>query len=225
MFGRLEAEAFGFTSRLYEVQWDDALDKWIRTPTSVVRTRYAAVNGMLNDLQYATDLMGAHIRHKYGAHVNKFTLFHNPTFGPAADFWESFLDKMRFTTDITKEFARVLTAAQASGRQIDWVAHSQGGVIFTEAVRYSGGKFSNMGVAFHAGANNRKVTAKILADAQVRHYGHLDHPNDPVPKLAGMNADSPFMFLGALFHIPNVIWAEPHNSVHTYPYKGGTYEY
>src|SRR5690606_41259880 len=52
------------------------------------------------------------------------------------DTWESLRDKLGFTTGVTRQFAKVLMDTQAQDNPTQWVVHSQGGVIFAEAVRY-----------------------------------------------------------------------------------------
>ncbi|MFN4291751.1 MAG: hypothetical protein ACK4E7_12860 [Permianibacter sp.] len=113
----------------------------------------------------------------------------------------------------------VLTATQASGRSVSWVAHSQGGIIFSEAVRVAGGSLSNMRVSFHAGGNNRWVTNGILSRAGVGLIGrgYHDHPFDPVPNIAGLNTANPFKIVGSILAVPFVIWGGPERSPHTLP--------
>jgi len=58
--------------------------------SSTISTDYAAVNGMLNNLNKATWLMGAHLDVEFGKSTMKeYTLFHNPSIGGGGDFWES----------------------------------------------------------------------------------------------------------------------------------------
>jgi hypothetical protein len=101
-----------------------------------VTTPHAAVNGMLNNLAKASWLMGSHLEWAYGKGVREYTLFHNPSNGAGGDLWESLRDKCGFTTQVTKQFATVLAETQAAGNKTQWVAHSQGGIIFAEGVRY-----------------------------------------------------------------------------------------
>src|SRR5690625_1432783 len=102
----------------------------------VTATQYAAVNGQSNNLTKATWLMGRHLEFALGRDLKEYTLFHNPSVGGLGDTWESVRDKLGFTTPVTREFARLLSQTQAAGNETRWVAHSQGGLIFTEAVRF-----------------------------------------------------------------------------------------
>nr|WP_158678919.1 RHS repeat-associated core domain-containing protein [Pseudoalteromonas sp. T1lg75] len=210
---------------LYHVEWNTELDAWGNpVPVDEVTTEYAAINGMLNNLDRAKSLMGEHVRHAYGKDINEFTLFHNPTKGLVADSWEALRDKVGLTTDITKQFSSVLGKTQASGMKVNWVAHSQGGIIFSEAVRYNEGNLSNMRVAFHAGGNNRWVTNRILKSANVSNKGYLDHPYDPVPAIGGFNTLNPIRIIGSIMQLYNVGYGTQQESPHTLPYKKGIYE-
>ena len=186
--------------------------------TQSVETDKAAINGMLNQPGYAAWLMSQHVEKEFGEGVDKFTLFYNPTKGAFADGLESLRDKLGFTTEVAKQFSEVLKQSQNSGRQVDWVAHSQGGIIFSEAVRVSQSDLSNNSVAFHSGANNQWVTNSIMEGAGVRVIGYRDHPFDPVPNIAGFNTLNPVKLIGSVFALPFVIWGGPEQSPHTLPY-------
>ncbi len=195
-------------------------DEWMVTrATTSVETDKAAINGILNEPGYAAWLMGQHIEAEF-KNVDKFTLFYNPTEGLVADGWESLRDKMGLTTDIAKQFSKVLVETQASGRNVDWVAHSQGGIIFSEAVRISDSNLSNMSVVFHSGGNNEWVTNKILDRAEISLIGegYRNHPLDPVPNIAGFNTANPIKIIGSIFALPFVIWGGSDVSPHTLPH-------
>jgi len=100
-----------------------------------VITTYAAVNGQSNNLTKATWLMASHLEYEF-KQLQEYTLFHNPSVGVGGDTWESFRDKMGFTTAVTRKFSKVLAVTQEQGSSTQWVVHSQGGVIFAEGVRY-----------------------------------------------------------------------------------------
>lgn len=163
---------------------------------------------MNNTQEYAKELAIDHLSRAYG-NVTNFTLAYNPTRGPLADLWESFRDKLGFTTQVTREFSGVLQNIQNRGVSVKWVAHSQGGVIFSEAVRISSGDLSRNSVAFHSGANNIVVTNSILRSHNVSTMGYLNPRNDPVPNLAGMNTINPVTIARSLFQLYNVIWGAP----------------
>src|SRR5690625_8049870 len=79
--------------------------------------------------------MSRQLEFAFGRDLKEYTLFHNPSVGGLGDTWESVRDKLGFTTPVTREFARLLSQTQAAGNETRWVAHSQGGLILTEAVR------------------------------------------------------------------------------------------
>lgn len=193
--------------------------EWIVTgATELVETDKAAINGILNPPGYAAWLMGQHVDAEFGNDVDRFTLFYNPTESFLADGWETLRDKLGFTTDVAKQFSNVLQQTQASGRQVEWVAHSQGGAIFSEAVRVSNTDLSNNSVVFHSGANNEWVTNNIIEYAGVRAIGYRNHPFDPVPNIVGFNALNPIKLLGSVLALPAVILGGPELSPHTLPY-------
>jgi len=160
--------------------------------------------------------MGNHVQKAFGD-VDQFTLFYNPTEGALRDLWESLRDKLGFTTDVAKEFSEVLKQTQASGRKVDWVAHSQAGIIFSEAVRISGTDLSNNRVVFHAGANNQLRTNSIMKDSGVDVLGYHDHPFDLVPNIIGLNTANPVKIIGSVLALPLVLWGGPELSPHTLP--------
>ena len=68
-----------------------------------------------------------------------------------------------------KQFAKVLANVQKQGLPVKWLAHSQGGLIFTKSVHYLGERNhtdrSLNSVQFDAGANNEVKTKQILLAA------------------------------------------------------------
>ncbi|HRH76442.1 MAG TPA: hypothetical protein PK129_03760, partial [Cellvibrionaceae bacterium] len=117
---------------LYRVVKNNEGGWQIKSKVDAASAGYGAVNGQSNNLTKATWLMGAHLEFEFGEQVKEFTLFHNPSVGGRGDTWESMQDKFGFTTPVTKLFASKLLAAQQANQSINWVAHSQGGVIFAE---------------------------------------------------------------------------------------------
>ncbi|KEQ19361.1 type II toxin-antitoxin system RelE family toxin [Endozoicomonas numazuensis] len=165
-----------------------------RTATHDVQTEHAAVNGMLNELQKATWLMGVHAEHAYPEDkVSDYTLFHNPSEGGALDFYESARDNMGLTTEVSRHLAAVLADVQRKGKPVKWVVHSQGGIIFKQAVKlhlknYPGSSLDKNTVVFHAGGNNKKEASRILTKAGIKRAApDKDNPFDLVPNLAGRN--------------------------------------
>ena len=183
-----------------------------------VYTPVGGVNGMLNKTDYAPGLMGTHVEKEFRT-ASLYTLYYNPTNGFINDSWETLRDKLGITTPVTRQFSRVLSDVQAAGRPVNWVTHSQGGVIFSEAVSFNGSDLSQNSVVFHAGANNRMVTNSILDDANITKRQPValyhDSPWDFVPNVIGLNGN-PFEMLGSTLAIP-LLFMGPTVSPHTLP--------
>ncbi len=205
-----------------------------------VSTNHAAVNGQSNTLDKAIWLMGLHLNNAYGE-IKEFTLYHNPSTSTAGDTWESFKDKLGFTTPVTKGFSKALLTSQSAGNETKWVAHSQGAVIFSEAVRYIlndesswailggfNGAFSkNKGqvldkhsVTFHGNANNEKRSKILFERAGVKVLGYNSHPYDPVHNIAGLNGGGFRNIIGSIVYFNHVTGGSVQQSPHTLPYEG-----
>lgn len=201
-----------------------------------VTTRYAAVNGQSNNLAKASWLMGSHLEFEF-QNLSEYTLFHNPSVGGLGDTWESFRDKMGFTTDVTRKFAKVLEATQKAGNETSWVAHSQGGAIFAEGVRYllnsnasyalknfrlngirhpeRGELLNKQSVAFHANANNNLRSKPLFARAGIKVLSIRANDYDMVPNIIGMNTLNPRKLLGSLVYSNHVFNGSVMQSPHT----------
>ncbi|MCP4433736.1 MAG: hypothetical protein GY806_22415 [Gammaproteobacteria bacterium] len=209
---------------------------------SAVNTQYAAVNGQSNNLAKATWLMGEHLDFEFGkGTVKEYTLFHNPSVGGGGDTWESFRDKLGVTTEVTKKFSHLLQDTQKSGNETKWMAHSQGGVIFAEAVRYhlngnsswsitggfngvfrkDKGESLNMhSVAFHGNANNN-LRSKVLFDrAGVEVLATRANSYDFVNTLIGANTTNPWRIAGSIVYANHVFSGSPQQSPHTLMKEG-----
>ncbi|MBY0574944.1 MAG: RHS repeat-associated core domain-containing protein, partial [Undibacterium sp.] len=202
-------------------EWDNGID------VDHVNTEHGFLNGMYNTKSYAKTLAIDHLARDY-PNVTSFTLAYNPTHGLLADFWESFRDKIGFTTQVTREFAGVLQDIQQRGKDVKWVVHSQGGIIFSEAARISQGGLSHNFVSFHSGANNILVTNSILKSRNISTMGYLNPVNDPVPNIGGMNTLNPIVLLRSLLQLYNVIWGDvstPEHPIspHTWACRSCTY--
>lgn len=206
-----------------------------------VDTQHAAVNGQSNNLAKATWLMGCHLEHAYGKNFTEYTLFHNPSVGGKGDTWESIQDKFGFTTDVTKKFADMLEKAQQKGSETRWVAHSQGGLIFAEGVRYllnnksswalnqlsfNGARSATKGtlldqqkVTFHGNANNNQRSKLLFERAGVEVLDTVGHDYDLVTNIIGFNTLNPRKLVGSLIHANHVfrgsVAQSPHTTVQT----------
>ncbi|AZZ92666.1 hypothetical protein EUZ85_18820 [Hahella sp. KA22] len=158
-------------------------------PTVEIKTEHAAVNGMLNDLNKATWLMGTHLDTAYwGDSPEQYTLFHNPTQGVFIDLFECVQDKIS-TSKVCRHLASVLTDCQRKGRKVKWICHSQGGIIFTRAVELvndMGISLQGHKVVIHAGGNDRDRAIEAFKKAGIEVIDiDRDSPFDMVPNLAG----------------------------------------
>jgi hypothetical protein len=201
-----------------------------------VATRYAAVNGQSNNLAKAAWLMGSHLEYEF-KNLQEYTLFHNPSIGGAGDTWESFRDKMGITTPVTKKFAQILAETQAAGNETGWIAHSQGGAIFAEGVRYllngqsswalnkfrlngirnpdKGELLDKQSVAFHANANNNLRSKPLFRRAGIKVLAIRANDYDMVPNLIGMNTLNPRKLIGSLVYSTHVFNGSVAQSPHT----------
>lgn len=201
-----------------------------------VTTSYAAVNGQSNNLTKATWLMGAHLEYEF-KNLQEYTLFHNPSVGGVGDTWESLRDKLGFTTAVTRKFAKVLADTQAHGNKTQWVAHSQGGVIFAEGVRYllnssnswalnklqlngirhpdKGKLLDKHSIVFHGNANNNLRSKPLFSRAGIQVLGIRTNDYDMVPNIIGLNTLSPRKIIGSVVYSTHVFSGSVAQSPHT----------
>ena len=220
---------------------------WVKDgEVTQISTGYAAVNGQSNNLNKATWLMGAHLDFEYGKSAMKeFTLFHNPSIGGFGDTWESLRDKLGFTTDVTRKFSKVLQESQKAGKEVKWIAHSQGGAIFSEGVRYFlngnsswailggfNGAFkekkevdlSNHKVAFHGNANNN-MRSKLLFDrAGIEVIATRVNDYDFVGNILGFNTLNPRKLVGSVVYANHVFSGSVVQSPHTMAQTQGAWD-
>ena len=115
---------------------------------------------------------------------------------------------------------------QKQGQPVKWLAHSQGGIIFTESSRYLRERnhtdLSMNSVQFDAGANNEVKTKQILGRVGISIHGFNNHPFDPVPNLIGGNAKDWVSVLGSCIGMFFVFGDDPSTSPHTLPYTGNS---
>ena len=207
--------------------------------TDSIKTPYAAVNGQSNPLDKAVWLMGLHLQSEFGKdNVREYTLFHNPSVGGVGDSWESLQDKLGFTTPVSKQFSEVLQKAQKSEISVKWIAHSQGGIIFAEGVRYflngnsntallggANGLFKNKekislnkhSVAFHSNGNNTYRSKFLLDRAGIEVIAVRGNENDFVYNILGMNAANGWHVVRSIAYANHVIGGSTQQSSHTLP--------
>jgi hypothetical protein len=170
-------------------------DAWRRgEAVTEVKTVHAAVNGMLNDLNKATWLMGVHSEHAYSDdELSEYTLLHNPSENAALDFYECVKGNLGITTENGKYLAAVLADIQSKGTHVKWTVHSQGGIIFKEALSHfsrlhPGRSLNKNSVVIHSGGQNKKEINRLLQKVGIKkEKPDNDNPFDIVPNVAGFN--------------------------------------
>jgi len=195
-------------------------------PTLRVDTHYAAVNGMLNELSKATWLMGTHLDTAYPTGgFNQYTLFHNPTDSGWEDLFECLYDKRAISKESSSNvlhLAAVLREAQQRQHCIQWVAHSQGAIIFTRAVKLAllGGTLNCHSVSLHGIGSNLRDTELVCQRAGIAIHRVRNNPFDAVPNVAGCNALSTSGLFRSLCFVHNIKGGDALASPHTLPYLG-----
>lgn len=204
-------------------------DQWgvIGSSEDQVYTQKAGVNGMQNPPIYAPALMGVHVEDAY-AGTSAYTLNYVPNNSFTTDLLLSLGDKMSLgglTTSSEANFlSGVLQNVQDNGQQVDWVAHSRGGPVYTQAVSITPGDLSKNTILFHSGANSELVTKGILNDAQIKYGGSDDNRQpayknsdaDLVPNIVGFNGN-PMQIIKSIIGIPDLSKG-PLISPHTLPF-------
>jgi hypothetical protein len=235
------------TPSMYRVTRNDQ-NLWEVTRKNVqsIETGYAAVNGQSNNLQKAVWLMGRYLEHHYGkSQVKEYTLFHNPSEGGGKDTWESNRDKLggALTTPISKLFSKTLEESQALGKPIKWLAHSQGTIIYTQAVNFynkgrSGssligaynkfkdksytGSLNQHSVTFQGTGAHVNNAKRILNKAGIELLAEKSHRYDVVYQVAGLNflsTGDAVGAIGSLVYARHTLNGTVGQSPHTY-YRG-----
>lgn len=225
--------------RLTSATYDKAKDKdgieelqgaWNRTPipTAKVNTSHAAVNGMNNELDKAAWLMGTHLDTAYKSDgIKAYTLFHNPTDNGKLDLVECIFDKRQGTkSHNAQHLAAVLAQNNQQGKQVKWLVHSQGAIIFCAALEhyriYYGKPLTTQQVAVHGSGANIDRLKRIAHNTGVTINNIRNNPFDLVPNVAGRNDLSSsslvrsIKFMGLVFGKKS----DPGNSPHTLPFLG-----
>lgn len=198
------------------------------TPTPQITTSHAAVNGMQNDLVKASWLMGTHLDTAYKSDgIKAYTLFHNPTDNAKLDLVECAFDNRQGTkSHNAQHLAAVLAQNNQQGKQVKWLVHSQGAIIFCAALEHYrviyGKPLTTQQVAVHGSGANIDRLKRIAHNTGVTINNIRNNPFDLVPNVAGRNDLSSsslvrsIKFMGLVFGKKS----EPGNSPHTLPFLG-----
>jgi hypothetical protein len=198
----------------------------VPTPTTRVNTEHAAVNGMLNELTKAMWLMGTHLDRAYeGDGIKAYTLFHNPTDNPYLDLVESAFDKRLGTkSHNAQHLAAVLAQNSQQGKQVKWLAHSQGAIIFCAALEhyriYYGKPLTGQQLAVHGSGSNIERLKRMANSTGLKVVAIRNNPYDLVPNLAGRNDLSASSFVRSMKFRGLVKGEDSGASPHTLPFLG-----
>lgn len=205
-----------------EGAWSDAPQ-----PTTQVNTAHAAVNGMKNELTKATWLMGTHLDTAYkGDGIKAYTLFHNPTDNIGLDAVEcAFDNRQGQTSHNAQHLAAVLAQNNQQGKQVKWVAHSQGAIIFCSALEHYrikyGKPLTTQQLAIHGSGANLDRLKRVAHNAGMTINNIRNNPYDFVPNLMGGN-DLSASSLARSFKFMGLALAKDGvgTSPHTLPFLG-----
>lgn len=198
----------------------------VPTPTTQVNTQHAAVNGMQNELTKATWLMGTHLDKAYeGDGIKAYTLFHNPTDYAKLDLIECAFDKRSGTkSHNAQHLAAVLAQNSQQSKQVKWLAHSQGAIIFCAALEhyriYYGKPLTGQQLAVHGSGSNIERLKRIAHSTGLKVIAVRNNPYDLVPNLAGRNDLSSSSLVRSMKFKGLVTDGSVGESPHTLPFLG-----
>jgi hypothetical protein len=196
---------------LYKVLYNKLAQTLTITKADAVTTRYAAVNGVLNDLDRAAVVMLDKVQTtadlRRDAAPTEFTLYHVPKHGFVQDVSHSAAEKLGAQTEESKGLETILKQTSNSGRAVTWVEHSRGATVFNAAIRSLHAqdvKLKNQSAAVFGGAANNAMMRENLAEAGVPMIGKgfYNHPFDMVPQIVGANSLNPIKLVGSVLEIP-----------------------
>jgi len=206
-----------------------AQEAWVRVGSkSQVDTEHAAVNGMLNNLEKASWLMGAHLDVAYPKDDFKtYTLFHNPTDRLFYDLVECVFDKFGGTnTQNAEHLAAILYQTQQQGKKIKWVVHSQGAIIFNSALlefkkRKSSRLLTSQQLVIHSPGAHTNRLVMLAKEMGMTVHQPRSNPYDIVANHPGRAVElSPSSLVRSLSFLGLVAFGTELNSPHTLPYLG-----
>ena len=201
---------------------------WTNAPigTTQVNNAHAAVNGMQNDVVKAAWLMGTHLDAAYqGDGIKAYTLFHNPTDNVALDAAECVFDKrLGRKSHNAQHLAAVLAQNNQQGKQVKWVAHSQGAIIFCAALEHYrikyGKPLTTQQLAIHGSGANLDRLKRMAHSTGLTINNIRNNPYDLVPNIAGGNDISASSLARSVKFRGLVFGDEVGASPHTLPFLG-----
>ena len=198
----------------------------IPTPTTQIKTQHAAVNGMQNELTKAMWLMGTHLDRAYeGDGIKAYTLFHNPTDYAKLDLIECAFDKRLGTkSHNAQHLAAVLAQNSQQSKQVKWLAHSQGAIIFCAALEHYrihyGKPLTGQELAVHGSGSNIERLKRIAHSTGLKVVAVRNNPYDLVPNLADRSKISSSSLVRSMKFKGLVTGGDVGASPHTLPFLG-----
>ena len=196
---------------LYHVTTDREHKHLLVTRAESVTTKYAAVNGIMNDLDRAAVVMLDKVMATADLRRDdtplEFTLFHLPERGFVHDVALAGAEKMGLSSRDSRELFRVQQKISESGLNVIWAVHSRGADVFNAAVRYGerhGFHLNNQTVAVFSGAANSLMMRENLAESGVALLGKgfYNPPFDLVPQVVALDTVNPLKWAGSILSVP-----------------------
>ncbi len=220
-----------YTGKEIDAEVKDIMRQWeVQGPVTNINTTHAAVNGMQNNYQKAVGLMGIHVDVAYEKDkLTEYTLFHNPTDGAIHDLIECAFDKSKGRVGYNaQQLSAVMVQSSRQGKQVKWVVHSQGGIIFAAALKLIGKQYgivdlSKQEVVIHASGVHPNVIKERASKFGLRVHEDKTriNPFDMVPQVAaGVSRSRSSLVNCAKFAMIVCKSDDMTASPHTLPYRG-----
>jgi len=170
--------------------------------------------------------MGTHLDAAYqGDGIKAYTLFHNPTDNVALDAAECVFDKrLGRKSHNAQHLAAVLAQNNQQGKQVKWVAHSQGAIIFCAALEHYrikyGKPLTTQQLAIHGSGANLDRLKRMAHSTGLTINNIRNNPYDLVPNIAGGNDISASSLARSVKFRGLVFGDEVGASPHTLPFLG-----
>jgi len=160
------------------------------------------VNGILNDLDRAVH------RGLQQVNTQSFSLYYNSSHGFIADLTESALGKLFGNSSLSRGLADILR----KNPNLVVIAHSQGGIIATNAIQHlSGMDLSNLRLTLNGSAVAERVARAALEGVGSSHLVYNSYPFDLVPNVVALDTVNPVRILGSIIFSPFLFTADsPH---------------
>ncbi|HHX8509461.1 MULTISPECIES: hypothetical protein [Vibrio] len=216
-----------------------ALNSWDGKGANIIpkiNCEHVTINGMNNDYDTASKLMGVHTDVAYRKdNIVRYNLFHNPTDGGVFDLAECIFDQTRiFKSRNAKQLASLIIKTHSERRRVKWTVHSQGAIIFRSAIEEVKSlrpelRLDGHELAVHSPGGNYGILSMKAKRLGMKVQPLRANPADFVPNVIGLNGVTSITKMN-LSLSPVFIWAcflskTIGGSPHSLPYLGlNTYE-